>query len=174
MKALVFAMVLAWGAVAWADEAAVSVSAPVPAAHELSLDDALALYRAHSDRRAATASEVDVVGADVLDARIYPNPSVSISTTNTVGGADTIGHTIGQVEVDAPILIGRQRARRGAAAMAHVAVARAELAIAQGADELEVRRRFVALLAAQARTAALASAVEDVGRVRTIVAGRAA
>ena len=42
-----------------------------------------------------------------------------------------------------------------------------------GDDELAIRRAYVELQAAQARTAALTAAVADVERVRQIVRGRA-
>jgi cobalt-zinc-cadmium efflux system outer membrane protein len=178
MRRILFAAILMAAATAHADMPAPPASAPTPAVapagDELTVDAAVDLYRQRSARRLAAEGVVDVVSADLVDAQIYPNPSVGVSTTNTVIGSDTIGHTIGQVEVDAPILIGHQRAKRSAAAQARVAVARAELAITRGTDELEIRRRFVTLLAAQQRTAALELALQDVTRVRTIVAGRAA
>ncbi|MGN6109287.1 MAG: TolC family protein, partial [Kofleriaceae bacterium] len=59
------------------------------------------------------------------------------------------------------------------AAEARIASTRAELAAVQADAELGVRRRFVALQAAQQRTAALAGAVDDARTVRTIVEGRA-
>src|SRR5262249_48477215 len=57
---------------------------------EVTVDDALALYREHNPRLAATRASVDVTGADLVDAHIYPNPELGISTSATAHG-DTAG-----------------------------------------------------------------------------------
>lgn len=141
---------------------------------EVTADQAVALYREHSPRLAARRADLGVARADLVDAQIYPNPALSLGTTNIVQGEDTFGHSQETVGLDLPILIGRQRGHRERAAAARIAVRRAEIDADQARAEIEIRRRFVALLAAQERGAALASALEDARAVRAIVAGRQA
>ena len=139
---------------------------------EVTADQAVALFRARSPRLAANRAAIDVTAADQVDADIYPNPTLSIATTNTVQGGDTIGHSQGSVGLDVPILIGRQRGHRARAADARVAAKRAEVEVDQAKAELEIRRRFLALLAAQDKVRALGAALDDARAVRGIVAGR--
>jgi len=139
---------------------------------EVTADQAVALYRERSPRLAADRAALDVTAADRVDAEIYPNPTLALGTTNTVHGSDTIGHSQGTVGLELPLLIGRQRGHRERAADARLAARRAELEVDQGRAELEIRRRFVALQAAQATQAALDAALDDARVVRAIVAGR--
>ncbi|HEX3766655.1 MAG TPA: TolC family protein [Kofleriaceae bacterium] len=139
---------------------------------EVTADQAVALYRERSPRLAASRAAIDVTAADQVDAALYPNPTLSLSTTNIVQGQDTFGHSQELVGLDGPILIGGQRGHRGRAADARVAARRAELDADQGRAEIEIRRRFVALAAAQRKAAALATALDDARAVRAIVAGR--
>lgn len=139
---------------------------------DVTADQAVELYRARSPRLAASKAAIDVTAADLADARIYPNPTLSIGTTSTVHGADTIGHSQEVVGVEVPILIGGQRGRRRSAAEARITAKRADVDADQARAELEIRRRFVALLAAQEKATALAAALDDTRAVRAIVAGR--
>jgi len=139
---------------------------------EVTADQAVALFRARSPRLAANRAAIDVTAADQVDADIYPNPTLSIATTNTVQGGDTIGHSQGSVGLDVPILIGGQRGHRARAADARVAAKRAEVEVDQAKAEVEIRRRFLALLAAQDKVRALGAALDDARAVRGIVAGR--
>lgn len=147
-----------------------STASAAPA--DVSVDQAIELYREHSPRLAATRATIGVAEADVVDARIYPNPTLGISAARTVSGTDTIGHTQPTLSLDVPILIGGQRGRRSDAAKAHVDAARASAAHDQGDAELEIRARFATLLAAQERTAVVAAALADAKALREIVAGR--
>jgi len=139
---------------------------------EVTADQAVALYREHSPRLAANRAAIDVTAADLLDARIYPNPTLSLSTTNITQGQDTFGHHQETVGLDVPILIGGQRGHRERAADARIAAKRAEVDVDQAKAELEIRRRFLALLAAQEKVTALGAALDDAKAVRVIVAGR--
>ncbi|MEO7729439.1 MAG: TolC family protein [Kofleriaceae bacterium] len=139
---------------------------------EVTADQAVALFRERSPRLAANRAAIEVTAADRVDAEVYPNPTLSIGTTNTVQGGDTIGHAQGSVGLDVPILIGRQRGHRARAAEARVAAKRAEVEVDQAKAELEIRRRFLALLAAQDKVGALGAALDDARAVRGIVAGR--
>lgn len=139
---------------------------------EVTADQAVALYREHSPRLAANRAAIDVTAADLLDARIYPNPTLSLGTTNIVQGQDTFGHSQETLGLDVPILIGGQRGHRERAANARIAAKRAEVDVDQAKAELEIRRRFLGLLAAQEKVTALAAALDDAKAVRVIVAGR--
>jgi cobalt-zinc-cadmium efflux system outer membrane protein len=139
---------------------------------DVTIDRAVALYREHNPRLAAARAGIDVTAADLVDADIYPNPTLAVEESVTVHGAQTNGDALEQAELDVPILVGK-RGQRAETASRRVAATRAEVAVDAAAGVREVRRRFVALLAAQERVAALGIAVEDARRVRTIVAGRA-
>jgi cobalt-zinc-cadmium efflux system outer membrane protein len=142
----------------------------VPA--EVTADQAVALYRERSPRLAASRAAIDVAAADLVDAAIHPNPTLSINTTNIVQGEDTFGHSQELVGLDIPILIGGQRGHRTRAAEARVVARRAGVDADQAKAELDIRRRFLALAAAQRKAAALATALDDARTVRAIVAGR--
>jgi outer membrane protein, heavy metal efflux system len=155
-------------AVALPAAAAAQPAAPA----EVTADQAVELYRAHSPRLAASRAQIDVTAADLVDAGIYPNPTLSLNTTNIVQGQDTFGHSQELVGLDVPILIGGQRGHRSRAAEARIAARRATVDVDQAHAEIEIRRRFAALLAAQQRVTALAAAIGDATAVRAIVAGR--
>ena len=148
---------------AWADAPA-----------DVTADQAVELYRQNSPRLVATRAQVDVTAADLVEAGIYPNPELTVSTTNIVQGQDTFGHSQELLQVDVPILIGGQRGHRRDAARARIATKRAEVAAGQAGAEIEIRRKFVALLAAQQRVVAFTAALDEVKAVRVIVAGRQA
>lgn len=139
---------------------------------DVTADQAVALYRAHSPRLAADRAAIAVTAADLEDAHVYPNPTLSIGTTNTVQGVDTIGHSQESVGLEIPLLIGGQRGHRADAASARIAARRADVDADQARAELEIRRRFVTLLAAQQKVDALAAALDDARALRVIVAGR--
>jgi outer membrane protein, heavy metal efflux system len=162
MKLLVVGLIVAVARIAAAGEAP----------REITADQAVALFRERSPRLAANRAAIDVTAADRVEAEIYPNPTLSFGTTHTVQGGDTIGHSQGSVGLDVPILIGRQRGHRARAADARVAAKRAEVDVDQAKAELEIRRRFLALLAMQEKASALGAALDDARAVRAIVAGR--
>ena len=152
--------------------AAAGAPAHAGAPAEVTADQAVALYRQTSPRLAASRAAIDVTAADLVDASLYPNPTLSINTTNIVQGQDTFGHSQNLVGVDVPILIGGQRGHRTRAAEARIAAKRAEVDVDQARAEIEIRRKFLALLAAQHKAEALAGALDDARAVRAIVAGR--
>jgi cobalt-zinc-cadmium efflux system outer membrane protein len=154
----------------WAVTASGRVAYAQPA--EITADQAVALYRERSPRLAANRAAIDVTAADLVDATIYPNPTLSLSSTNIAQGQDTFGHHQELVGLDVPILIGGQRDHRERAAGARIAAKRAEVDVDQAKAELEIRRRFLALLGAQEKLAALGAALDDARAVRAIVAGR--
>lgn len=143
-------------------------------ADDVTLDQAVALYRQHSPRLAANRAEIDVTAADLVDAHLYPNPELGLSTVHNAHG-DTAGpQSQYQLDLSVPLLIGRQRARRETAARAHVAATKREVDAEQAEAELAIVDKFHDLLAAQERTQILAAALDDTRKVRDIVAGRSA
>ncbi|HEX3483324.1 MAG TPA: TolC family protein [Kofleriaceae bacterium] len=164
----------ATGAVAAAaGRAAAQPAAPeVRAPAEVTADQAVALYLERSPRLAASRAAIDVTAADLVDAAIHPNPTLSLNTTNIVQGQDTFGHSQELIGLDVPVLIGGQRGHRTRAAEARIAARRAGVDADQARAELDVRRRFLALAAAQRKAGALATALDDARAVRAIVAGR--
>jgi len=139
---------------------------------EVDADQAVELYREHNARLVAARAAIEVTAADLVEARIHPNPEAGISVARVATG-DTAG-PIYQYTLDLgiPILIGGQRSHRAHAAAAHVAATRAEIGVDQGDAELAIREQFAKLLAAQERTAVLAEALADARTLRAIVAGR--
>jgi cobalt-zinc-cadmium efflux system outer membrane protein len=138
----------------------------------VTIDQALDLYRQRNARLAAERAQVDVAAADLVEARIYPNPEAGFSTTRTTLG-DTAGPQMQyQLDVAIPILIGHQRGKREHAAVAHVAEAKRDVDADQADAELAIRDRFQTLLAAQEKTTVLDAALADETKVREIVAGR--
>lgn len=169
MTELIRSLILAALVSAMLAGAAASASAE-PA--DVTVDQALALYRAHSPRLAAARADIEVAGADRVEARIYPNPTLGLGGTRTVTGTDTIGGTQLALSLDVPLLIGHQRARREDAAKLHVDAVRAEVAATQAEAELDVRARFATLVAAQEGTLVLAAALADARTLRDVVAAR--
>ncbi|HEY4056926.1 MAG TPA: TolC family protein [Kofleriaceae bacterium] len=151
---------------------AVATAAPAP--ETVTADQAVALYRERSTRLQAAKGDVGIAEADIVGAQIYPNPSIGLSTTNTVGGTDTIGHSQETLSLDIPILIGHQRGKREAAAKAHVEATKVSIDADAATVEFEIRHRVVALQAAQEKTASITAAVDDAKKLREIVVGRTA
>jgi len=150
----------------------IALAQPAPPAADVTLDQALDLYRQHSARLAAARSAVDVTAADLVEARIYPNPEAGLTTARTAAG-DTAGPTMQyQLDLSVPILIGHQRGKRGDAARAHVEQTRSEVNADQAEAELEIQGRFLTLLSAQEKTTLLTAALADAKTLREIVAGR--
>jgi outer membrane protein, heavy metal efflux system len=139
---------------------------------DVTVDQAIALFREQSPRLAAIRAAIFVADADLLDARIYPNPTISISAAHTTIGGDTMGVTQPTLGIEVPLLVGRQRAHRLTAAEGHGKVARADAASSQGQAELDIHSRFVALLVAQEKTVVLTAGLADTKALREIVVGR--
>jgi outer membrane protein, heavy metal efflux system len=152
--------------------ATVAVHADPPG--EVTVDQALALYREHSARRAASRAGIDVTAADVVDAGIYPNPTLGFAHTRNVRGNTAGPGAQYGVDLQIPLLVGDQRSRRGHAAKLHVEQTRAEVAADEVAAEHTIRGKFAALQAAQQRAIVYTTALEDTRAVRGIVAGRSA
>jgi outer membrane protein, heavy metal efflux system len=151
--------------------ASAALAEPPP---DVTADQAVALYREHSARRAANRAGIEVTAADVVEAGIHPNPTIGFNHGRTVSG-DTAGpgRQYG-IDLQVPLLLGHQRSRREHAANLHVESTRADVAADEVVTEHDIRTKFAALQAAQQRTAVYAGALDDTRAVRGIVAGRSA
>lgn len=142
-------------------------------AETITLDDAVRIVREESGLARALRARAAVADAEVALAGVYPNPALSYVFMGRFDGTDAaINGSQHQVWLDVPLLIaGQHDARRDVAAVSAVAE-RAEVESGLLGLEIEARRAFVALLAAQDRVARLESARGELAHFRTIVEGR--
>lgn len=136
----------------------------------------LRLARELSPRLELERQAIAQAQADRITAGVYPNPTLTYGRAQQGGGQSTVfsGSAQQDTTVELPLLIAGQRAARIERAEREIEAARAR--VAAGASTLagEAGAAFVALLAAQEKAALLSSAVDEVTRLRGIVAGREA
>jgi cobalt-zinc-cadmium efflux system outer membrane protein len=161
---------LRWAMIAVATLLASGAAATASAQETISLEDAVRLAREESPTSRALRARIAVADAEIDLAGVYPNPTLSYGTYGRFDGGDNaINGTQHQVWVDVPLLIGGQHDARRSVASAEALAARAELDLALLDLEIDARRAFNALLAAQERLARLESARADLDRIRGIV-----
>jgi cobalt-zinc-cadmium efflux system outer membrane protein len=154
--------------------AAGALAQPAPPPREVDLQSLLALVRETSPRIALAEQAVAAAHADRIAAGAYPNPVVGYGRMRPGSGSRTVLDADRQddIEIELPLLLPGQRSARIGAADAGIEAARAE-AMANGSMlVVEAGEAFVALLAAQERSAILAAAAVELDRLRGIVAGR--
>src|SRR5260221_9622236 len=139
----------------------IAAGQPADVTVDVTIDRAVELYRVRNPRLAVQRAAIDVTAADLVEARIYPNPTINASASSTVHGTATSGDTLEQGGLEVPLLIGKRGARERAAEH-RIATTRADVATSEADGTLEVRRRFVALLAAQERVGAMTAALDEV------------
>ena len=144
-------------------------------AQSVSLDEIVRMAREASPRARALRASQAVREADVAVAGVYPNPELSYVFMGRFDGSNqAINGTQHQAWMDIPLLIvGQHDARRGAAA-ALATAERAELELSLLGLEVEARRAFVALLAAQDRLARLEAGHAELEGLGQIIRERAA
>src|SRR3954469_22391874 len=98
--ALAFALVAGCAAHAGAQNAAAPA---LPAT--VTIGDVLRLLNERSPRTVSDRAAVDIVAADRITARTYPNPDVSYGNVHLVSGLSTGAVTQHQFVVDEPLLI---------------------------------------------------------------------
>jgi cobalt-zinc-cadmium efflux system outer membrane protein len=154
--------------------ALVALSSPASAQSVVTLEEAIRLARDESPAARALGAEVAVAQAGVDLAGVYPNPALAYAGFGRFDGSNAaINGTQHQIWLDIPLLIaGQHEARRDAAAAAAVAQ-RAQLEVFLLELEIEARRSFAALLAAQDREARLTIARDELAQLQRIVEGRA-
>jgi cobalt-zinc-cadmium efflux system outer membrane protein len=140
----------------------------------ITLERAIRLARRESPAARALRAELAVADADVSLAGVYPNPVVAYGGFGRFdGSSNAINGTQHQVWLDVPLLIGGQHDARRDAAAAAASARRVELDVVLLGIEVEVRRSFAALLAAQERELRLAEAERQLAALRDIVDRRA-
>ncbi|MEZ4391768.1 MAG: TolC family protein [Polyangiales bacterium] len=140
---------------------------------ELTVEALVAYARDQAARTRAARAELPVAEAEVAAAAVYPNPTLSYSLYGRVQGqSDAINGTQHQVTLEQPLLLGHDALRRDAARGAAEA-RRAEVDAAVFDIVIEARRRFVSLLAAQARLGLLRATRAELDAIADIVRGRA-
>lgn len=141
----------------------------------MTLADVLRLARDVSPRLALERQNIAGAEANRIAAGAYPNPTISYGRFRPHGGQPTLfeGSRQEQATIDIPVLIAGQRTARVDKADNDIAAARARVAAGASSLAAEAGAAFVALLAAQEKSALLARTHEELGRLRDIVAGRA-
>lgn len=141
---------------------------------EITLEEAVRLARDESPVARALRGRVAVADAGIDLAGVYPNPLLGYSGYGRFDGSNAaINGTQHQVWIDVPLLVGGQHDARRDVAAAEAVAARAEVDAVLLAIEVEARRAFVALLAAEERLRHLEASLSELARFEEIVAGRA-
>jgi outer membrane protein, heavy metal efflux system len=139
----------------------------------VTIDDVMRLLNDRSPRTAADRATIDVVVADRITARTYPNPDVSYGAVHLVSGLSTGAITQHQLVFDQPLLIFKQRQARTGAADLNVAAEQAKVADTLSGRRLQVRQAFATLLSRQQQLRVIQDSVTDLERVENVVRGRA-
>jgi cobalt-zinc-cadmium efflux system outer membrane protein len=153
--------------------AAVESSPSDGPAQTLTLARALELAStADSPRAAVLRSHVGEAKADVVAAKVAPNPSLDYEGTRLHSGTNTGAATVDQWSLEWPLLMFGQRGARKRAASSGVAAAEAHVEADLAARARDVRVAFDDLLSQQERTRILEEARADLERVAKIVTAR--
>jgi len=157
--------------------------APARAAESIAVPDAvdlaevLRLARDVSPRLSVERQAVAGAEANRVTAGAYPNPTVSYGRYRPSGGQQGTlfdGSRQEQATVELPLLIAGQRPARVERAEREIEAARARVASGASSLAAEAGSAFVTLLAVQEKVALLATANDELIRLRDIVAGREA
>jgi cobalt-zinc-cadmium efflux system outer membrane protein len=143
-------------------------------AEALSLTELIEMVREQSPASRAVRARVAVADAEVGLAGVYPNPVLGYVVMGRVDGTNqAINGTQHQAWLDFPLLLAAQHEARRAAAQGTARATRAEVELELLALEIEARRVFVTLLAAQERAGRLSAAREELDGLLQIVRQRA-
>lgn len=141
---------------------------------EITIEDALRILREESPRWAAERAQLGLAEADVIQAGLVSNPSLSYNVLQLAQGANTGAATTHQVTLEQPLLLFGQRGKRLDAARAAQGAMRAELAARFAERARELHHAFVDLLGAQEKLRLLGDSLQEIQRAEAIVRGRAA
>jgi len=135
----------------------------------------IAIARESSPRLALERQGIAGAEAERITAGAYPNPSISYGRYRPRGGQATLfdGSRQEQMTFDIPLLIAGQRSARIDKADLEIEAARARVAAGTSTLATEAGSTFIALQAAQEKSALLAATRSELERLRNIVAGRA-
>ncbi len=136
----------------------------------------LRLVRDVSPRLSLERQAIAGAEANRITAGAYPNPTVNYGRYRPGGGQATLfeGSRQQEATVELPLLIAGQRAARIDRAERDIEAARARVASGASTLSAEAGAAFVVLLAAQEKAALLGAAIDELVRLRDIVAGREA
>lgn len=140
---------------------------------DFDIDDALRILRSESPRWAAEVAQLGVAEADVLQAGVWSNPSLSYNVLQLAQGANTGAVSTHQVILEQPLLIFGQRGKRLEAAHAAQGAARAGLVARFAEHARELHHTFVEILGAQEKLRLLTESQQEIQRAEAIVRGRA-
>ncbi|GAB6067811.1 hypothetical protein JCM13664_11300 [Methylothermus subterraneus] len=135
----------------------------------------LAIARDRSPRYALLLQRLESARAEVVAARVLPNPRVSYGRYDLTSRRNTMfdGSTQEEVTVEVPLLLFGQRQARIEEAQKKLSATSAEIEAEFAALAYKLWRAFAKLLADQRRVALLEEAATEVERLVRLVAGRA-
>ncbi|MCL1861537.1 MAG: TolC family protein, partial [Proteobacteria bacterium] len=139
------------------------------------LPTVLALIKEASPRVALERQNLAIAHAERRTAGAWPNPTVSYSHSRQPGVLTNFDGTKAQeVSIELPILVAGQRGVRMKAADRGIEAAQAQLAASGNNLAADAGAAFVALLLAQEKRATRVVGVDELSRLRDMVAGRQA
>lgn len=138
----------------------------------ITLEAYLERVREHGPQLAQQRAESEVIRADLLEAKVLPNPSVEFETKQRARGADVVDGGEYEVVLEQPLLLFGQRSSR--IKLAELEVEAAELELEASRVELlnDARQAFVELLVAQEKVSLSEQVLEHAERARQMVAER--
>ncbi|MCL2590731.1 MAG: TolC family protein [Betaproteobacteria bacterium] len=133
----------------------------------------LTLARETSPKVALERQNIAIARAERRTAGAWPNPTVSYNHSRQPGELTNFSSTRAQeVSVELPLLIAGQRGARIEAAERGIAAAKARFAASGNDLAADAGAAFIALLLAQETLATRTAGVDELSRLRDIVAGR--
>ena len=147
-------------------------SSPTDPDSELTLARALELAASVSPRTEAIRARRGEAKADVVAAKIAPNPSLDYAGSRLRTGTNTGASVVDTVGAEWPLLIFGQRGARVRAAKAGLVAADTHIEADLSARARDVRMAFDDLLSQQERTCILEEARSDLEHVSKIISGR--
>ncbi len=146
---------------------------PGPAGQKtLSLAEALDKFRSQNLELAAQRFEVSAVRADILGAGLLANPQISAAGAFVLHGAPSGGQSELYLSVSQNAPIAGQLGLRRDAARGFASAAERDFSAAAWQLASDVRLAYLDLQLAQARYAVIATASQDLARVKNVIAER--
>lgn len=143
----------------------------------VTIDQLLEILREKSPRLAAERASIDIATAEIIGARVLPNPAISYGRYDNLAGntaAQFNGNQLQQSTVDVPLLIAGQREVRSEAAERGVSAVKAKVQARYAELARHTWQFFVKLLGWQERVRVLEDARSHLDRLKDIISGRAA
>jgi cobalt-zinc-cadmium efflux system outer membrane protein len=147
---------------------------PAPRRTPLSLEEMFELLRQKSPRYEARKADVDVAKAELAEARLLPNPSLTLAVLVLNSGFNQNGVGTYYANATVPLLIGGQRRMRMKAARVGVRAAEAGLAADFHSLAHEARALYVELQADESRVLVYDEALADLSYLQELVVARKA